>query len=202
MILNTTNCKQSNPHIKRWCRALKVDKGDKWSTVGGVFEGHVRLSFRLIFRGRNFHGTELAESRLWRKHEAIIKSLRLASQKWLVAALSDREVSFFQGQTDRPLFLSHSDAYTAQNRHKQGIDSAPDRHFNKGISNNQRVFPKPEPSPRAYSTPGSVTNVEEWEVWPQGPRLQGEDAGKAGAREGARQQNNRTTGHQQDIGIS
>jgi hypothetical protein len=26
--------------------------------------------------------------------------------------------------------------------------------------------------------------VEEWEVWPQGPRLQGEDEGKARAREG------------------
>ena len=24
--------------------------------------------------------------------------------------------------------------------------------------------------------------VEEWDVWPQGPRLQGEDGGKAGAR--------------------
>jgi hypothetical protein len=24
--------------------------------------------------------------------------------------------------------------------------------------------------------------VEEWDVWPQGPRLQGEDEGKAGAR--------------------
>jgi hypothetical protein len=25
-------------------------------------------------------------------------------------------------------------------------------------------------------------SVEEWDVWPQGPRLQGEDGGKAGAR--------------------
>jgi hypothetical protein len=25
--------------------------------------------------------------------------------------------------------------------------------------------------------------VEEWDVWPQGPRLQGEDKDKAGARE-------------------
>jgi hypothetical protein len=28
----------------------------------------------------------------------------------------------------------------------------------------------------------SFDTVEEWEVWPQGPRLQGEDGGKAGAR--------------------
>jgi hypothetical protein len=28
-------------------------------------------------------------------------------------------------------------------------------------------------------------SVEEWDVWPQGPRLQGEDGGKAG---GAREQ--------------
>ena len=36
--------------------------------------------------------------------------------------------------------------------------------------------------------------MEEWDVWPQGPRLQGEDAGKAGAREGNKiteQPNNR-----------
>jgi hypothetical protein len=42
--------------------------------------------------------------------------------------------------------------------------------------------------------------VEEWDVWPRGPRLQGEDAGEAGARE--EQQNNKTTEYQQDLGIS
>jgi len=44
--------------------------------------------------------------------------------------------------------------------------------------------------------------VEEWDVWPQGPRLQGEDAGKAGARGGNKtteQPNNRIS---TDIGIS
>jgi hypothetical protein len=30
---------------------------------------------------------------------------------------------------------------------------------------------------------GYSYSVEEWDVWPQGPRLQGEDGGKAGARE-------------------
>jgi hypothetical protein len=29
---------------------------------------------------------------------------------------------------------------------------------------------------------GALNIVELWEVWPQGPRLQGEDGGKAGAR--------------------
>jgi hypothetical protein len=28
-----------------------------------------------------------------------------------------------------------------------------------------------------------IDTVEEWDVWPQGPRLQGEDEGKTGARE-------------------
>jgi hypothetical protein len=43
---------------------------------------------------------------------------------------------------------------------------------------------------------GFLNRVEEWDVWPRGPRLQGEDAGKAGAR--GEQQNNRTT-EQQNI---
>jgi hypothetical protein len=50
----------------------------------------------------------------------------------------------------------------------------------------------------------AIAIVEEWDVWPRGPRLQGEDAGKAGARE---QQRNKTKEYhrptsQQDIGIS
>jgi hypothetical protein len=46
------------------------------------------------------------------------------------------------------------------------------------------------------------TTVEEWDVWPQGPRLQGEDGGKAGARESNKtieQPNNRTLTRHRDI---
>jgi hypothetical protein len=46
----------------------------------------------------------------------------------------------------------------------------------------------------------AIAIVEEWDVWPRGPRLQGEDAGEAGARE--QQRNNRITEYQQDQGIS
>jgi hypothetical protein len=44
--------------------------------------------------------------------------------------------------------------------------------------------------------------VEEWDVWPQGPRLQGEDEGKAGARESNKtteQSNNRTSTRHRNI---
>jgi len=44
--------------------------------------------------------------------------------------------------------------------------------------------------------------VEEWDVWPQGPRLQGEDGGKAEAREGNKiteQSNNRTLTRHRNI---
>jgi hypothetical protein len=44
--------------------------------------------------------------------------------------------------------------------------------------------------------------VEEWDVWPQGPRLQGEDGGKAGARESDKtteQPNNRISTRHRDI---
>jgi hypothetical protein len=44
--------------------------------------------------------------------------------------------------------------------------------------------------------------VEEWDVWPQGPRLQGEDKGKAGARESNKtteQPNNRTLTRHRNI---
>jgi hypothetical protein len=44
--------------------------------------------------------------------------------------------------------------------------------------------------------------VEEWDVWPQGPRLQGEDGGKAGARGSNKiieQSNNRTSTRHRDI---
>jgi hypothetical protein len=54
----------------------------------------------------------------------------------------------------------------------------------------------------ANATPGSVTNVKEWDVWPQGPRLQGEDKGKAGARgsnKTTEQPNNRTSTRHRDI---
>jgi hypothetical protein len=54
----------------------------------------------------------------------------------------------------------------------------------------------------ANATPGSVTNVEEWDVWPQGSRLQGEDGGKAGARGSNKiteQPNNRTLTRHRDI---
>jgi hypothetical protein len=47
--------------------------------------------------------------------------------------------------------------------------------------------------------------VEEWDVWPQGPRLQGENGGKAGTRESNKtteQPNNRTlTRHRNIIDI-
>jgi hypothetical protein len=46
------------------------------------------------------------------------------------------------------------------------------------------------------------TIVEEWAEWPQGPRLQGEDAGEAGAREGGKtteQPNNRTSTKHRNI---
>ena len=45
-------------------------------------------------------------------------------------------------------------------------------------------------------------SVVEWDVWPQGPRLQGEDAGKAGARGGNKtteQPNNRISIGQRNI---
>jgi hypothetical protein len=47
-----------------------------------------------------------------------------------------------------------------------------------------------------------VYTVEEWDVWPQGPRLQGEDGGKAGARgsnKTTEQPNNRTSTRHRDI---
>jgi hypothetical protein len=46
-----------------------------------------------------------------------------------------------------------------------------------------------------YALLGNNT-VEEWDVWPQGPRLQGEDGGKARARgsdKTTEQSNNRTS---------
>jgi hypothetical protein len=47
-----------------------------------------------------------------------------------------------------------------------------------------------------------LSSVEEWDVWPQGPRLQGEDGGKAGARESNKtteQPNNRTSTRHRNI---
>ena len=47
-----------------------------------------------------------------------------------------------------------------------------------------------------------LNTVEEWDVWPQGPRLQGEDGGKAGARgsnKTTEQPNNRTSTRHRDI---
>jgi hypothetical protein len=44
--------------------------------------------------------------------------------------------------------------------------------------------------------------VKEWDVWPQGPRLQGEDGGKAGARgsnKTTEQPNNRTSTRHRNI---
>jgi hypothetical protein len=44
--------------------------------------------------------------------------------------------------------------------------------------------------------------VEEWDVWPQGPRLQGEDKGKTGARgsnKTTEQLNNRISIRHRDI---
>jgi hypothetical protein len=44
--------------------------------------------------------------------------------------------------------------------------------------------------------------VEKWDVWPQGPRLQGEDGGKAGARgshKATEQPNNKTLTRHRDI---
>jgi hypothetical protein len=44
--------------------------------------------------------------------------------------------------------------------------------------------------------------VEEWAEWPQGPRLQGEDRGKAGAQgsnKTTEQQNNRTSTRHRNI---
>jgi hypothetical protein len=44
--------------------------------------------------------------------------------------------------------------------------------------------------------------VEEWDVWPQGPRLQGEDEGKAGTRgsnKTTEQPNNRTSTRHRNI---
>jgi hypothetical protein len=44
--------------------------------------------------------------------------------------------------------------------------------------------------------------VEKWDVWPQGPRLQGEDGGEAGARGGNKtteQPNNRTSTRHRNI---
>ena len=48
----------------------------------------------------------------------------------------------------------------------------------------------------------SRATVEEWDVWPQGPRLQGEDGGEAGARgsnKTTEQPNNRTSTRHRNI---
>jgi hypothetical protein len=48
---------------------------------------------------------------------------------------------------------------------------------------------------RGFSRVDEINIVEEWDVWPQGPRLQGEDGGKVGARgsnKTTEQSNNRT----------
>jgi hypothetical protein len=46
---------------------------DKYLFIIEIFKRYNLFSFCLIFRGRNFYKTELAESRLWRKYEIIIK---------------------------------------------------------------------------------------------------------------------------------
>jgi hypothetical protein len=61
----------------------------------------------------------------------------------------------------------------------------------------------PEPQQTHVIAGGlSPHSVEEWDVWPQGPRLQGEDGGKAGARgsnKTTEQPNNRTSTRHRDI---